>query len=77
MRYPKVNCPKCGRLLPASRDVTCGGRSFPFYTCPECVTRTTFMGAPAELSLTFLVGPDGRPTDPARPGGEIDMTPYE
>jgi endogenous inhibitor of DNA gyrase (YacG/DUF329 family) len=75
--YPTVSCPKCGRQLPADGEVSFGGSTLPVYSCPECVTRTTFMGERMELPLTFLIGPDGKAYDPANPGGEIDLTEYD
>jgi hypothetical protein len=30
-----------------------------------------------DLPLTFILGPDGRPFDPADPDGEIDLTKYD
>lgn len=53
-----------------------GGETIPVYTCPECVTRTMFLGEAMESPLTFIVGPDGRAYDPAHPDGEIDLTEY-
>lgn len=54
-----------------------GGSAAPVYSCPECVTRTTFLGERMELPLTFLIGPDGKACEPANPDGEIDLTRYE
>jgi hypothetical protein len=75
--YPKVECPKCGRLLPPDGEVTFRGAVIPTYCCPECVTRTTLMGESMELPLIFILGPDGRAFEPADPDGELDLTAYE
>lgn len=75
--HPVVRCPKCDRELPADGEISFAGMVIPTYCCPECVTRTTFMGEKMELPLMFIIGPDGRPYDPGNPDGEIDLTAYE
>jgi hypothetical protein len=72
--YPVIPCPKCGRELPAAGEMSFGGATIPVYTCPECVIRTTFMDERMELPLVFIIGPDGKPCDPASPDGKIDLT---
>jgi hypothetical protein len=74
MSYPNVACPKCGRTLAADGEITFAGVVLPVYCCPECVTRTDFMGERMELPLMFIIGPDGRAYDPANPDGQIDLT---
>ena len=63
--------------LAAEGELSFGGATIPVYSCPECVTRTTVLGERMELPLTFVIGPGGKPYDPARPDGEIDLTQYE
>ena len=75
--YPFVKCPKCNRELAADGEMQIGDVCLPTYQCPECVTRTKFLGETLELPLTFMIGPDGRAFDPADPDGEIDLTRYE
>jgi len=64
-------------VLPPGGEISLGAATIPVYQCPECVTRTTFLGEPMELPLTFIIGPDGNPYDPVNPDGEIDLTKYE
>jgi hypothetical protein len=72
---PPIPCPKCGRALPLA--IVFGGATIPVYCCPECVTRKEFTGERMELPLIFILGPDGKPCDPADPEGEIDLRQYE
>jgi hypothetical protein len=64
-------CPKCGRPLEPSGTVTTGDRELPVYQCDECLVMTTLFGEPVETALTFCVGPDGKPFDPATPDGRL------
>lgn len=64
-------CPKCGRALQQSGEAVVNGVSLPIFQCDECIVSTEFMGEPCELALTFAVGPDGKPFDPASPTGEL------
>jgi len=43
----------------------------PVYSCPDCITSTTFMCERVDQPLTFFVGIDGKPRDP------IDLTVFE
>ena len=75
--YPIIPCPKCGRALSADGEISFGSAATAVYSCPECVTRTDFLGEKMELPLTFIIGPDGKPCDPAAPDGAIDLTEYD
>lgn len=75
--HPTFPCPKCSRPLPADGEIAFAGVTIPTYCCPERVTRRSFMGKPMELPLMFIVGPDGKPNDPADPDGAIDLTQYD
>jgi hypothetical protein len=47
--------------------------SVPVYQCDECIVEVDFMGEKMELDLTFAVGPDGKPFDPADPEGKLPI----
>src|SRR5262245_60895338 len=64
-------CPKCGRTLEQSGEVVVHNVTLPIFQCDECIVVTDFMGEPFELALTFAVGQDGKPFDPASPTGEL------
>ena len=46
-------CPKCGRTLQPSGELTVGGRTLDVYQCDECLTRDDFAGEAFESALTF------------------------
>lgn len=58
-------CPKCGRLLVPSGELTIGDAVLPVYQCDECLLTRDVMGRPFELALTFTLDANGRPADPA------------
>ena len=61
-------CPKCGRVLEPSGEVSLsGGATFPVFQCDDCVVEVTFLGETTLVALTFAIGPDGKPFDPASP----------
>lgn len=70
--FPKVPCPKCGRPLSASGELTVGDSlGVPTYQCDECLVDVDFAGETLSVALTFAVGPDGQPFDPADPEGRL------
>jgi len=66
-------CPKCGRKLPKSGEATVAGQSFPVFQCDECLAQVEMFGEPVEVALTFAVGRDGKPFDPATPDGSLPI----
>jgi len=68
-RFP---CPKCARSLEPSGVMSLGGAELPVYQCDECLHKVEFMGEEIELPLTFAVGADGVPFDPADAAGPPD-----
>lgn len=66
-----VPCPKCGRPLQPSGTITTEGGEFPVYQCDECLVQTELFGERVEAALTFCVGEDGQPFDPASPDGKL------
>jgi hypothetical protein len=65
------HCPRCGRELEATGDLGGDGGDLPVYQCDACYVAVDLFGEPFVGSLTFCVGPDGRPFDPASPSGEL------
>jgi hypothetical protein len=65
--YPRVKCPRCGRMLEASGDLRVGELYTPVYTCPECISVAKIGNETMELPLCFAIDKDGRPFDPALP----------
>ena len=47
------------------------GGLLPVYSCPVCTVAASMFGEAMALPLTFAVGPDGKPFDPATPDGEL------
>ena len=83
---PRVPCPRCGRLLRAD-ELTIPGLyvdsvhddhvvAAPVYSCDRCVVRRRIFGPESELftvALSFMIGPDGQPMDPAAPDGVLRL----
>jgi hypothetical protein len=67
-RFP---CPKCNRSLESTGEVVVESQTCPVYQCDECMVPWTVEGQEFETALTFAVGPDGKPFDPASDGGEL------
>jgi uncharacterized Zn finger protein len=64
-------CPKCGRTLQPSGEITDEtGDTMLTYQCDECVKVVDVFGTPMELHLTFAVR-DGQAIDPAEPDGVL------
>jgi len=72
MDFPPFPCPKCTRLLSPAGVVSFAGHEFPTYQCDECIKTVDMFGEPTEVALTFCVGPDGKPFDPAEDEGDAD-----
>jgi hypothetical protein len=66
-------CPKCGRNLKQSGEVSIPetGKVFPSYQCDECIMTLPVGGEEMELPLTFLVNGNGVPFNPSLPGDGI------
>jgi hypothetical protein len=60
-------------MLDPSGVVTVDDRDLPVYQCDECTVPTDIGGERFDAALTFCVGEDGRPFDPASPDGEIQV----
>jgi hypothetical protein len=41
------------------------GAETPSYQCDECLQTVEMFGEKMEVALTFCIGPDGKPFDPA------------
>jgi hypothetical protein len=70
---PRFPCPKCNRKLEASGTILVDGVEIPLpmYQCDECLVNVELAGETVELALTFCVGTDGKPFDPAAPDGKL------
>lgn len=69
--YSPFPCPKCGRSLQPSGEITDEtGATYPTYQCDECIKVADVFGKKMELHLTFMVK-DGQPFDPAEPDGVL------
>jgi hypothetical protein len=70
-------CPKCGRILAQSGEmmVEADGAAIkvPVFQCDECLMTVDFLGEKEEVALTFAVGADGKPFDPASEDGTLDL----
>ena len=64
-------CPKCNRTLRLTGELTVGGRTFPAFSCDECIVDREFDGEMFPMSLTFCVDDKGQPFDPADPDGRL------
>lgn len=59
-------CPKCGRFLEQSGELTLpSGKSHPVYQCDDCTTIAEALGIKAEVALTFYVDENGRAQNPS------------
>jgi hypothetical protein len=62
-RFP---CPRCGRPLARSGEVTDPARGpCSVFQCDECLAVVPMYGEDVEVALTFAVDGDGRAFDPA------------
>jgi len=66
-------CPKCGRTLRRSGEVSVEGAVFPVFQCDECIAPVEIYGEPFETALTFAVDAQGKPFDPAGEGGDLPL----
>jgi hypothetical protein len=66
-------CPKCGRTLKRSGEVSVEGADYPVFQCDECLIQTEMFGEPFEVALTFAVDAHGKPFDPAAPDGKLRL----
>jgi hypothetical protein len=68
-------CPKCGRLLKQSGEVTVmpAGKVIPTFQCDECLVTADFCGEPFEMALTFALDESGQPFDPAAADGRLRL----
>jgi hypothetical protein len=64
-------CPKCGRRLRRSGEVTVEGAAFPVFQCDECIMPWTVEGEVFDTAYTFAVDAEGQPFDPATDSGEL------
>ena len=69
--HPNKPCPKCGRSLRPSGELSVDGVAVPTYQCDECLVEVDFLGERTEQALTFAVDAHGRVFDPADPDGEL------
>ena len=68
--FPEIHaCPRCGRLLLQSGEAVVEDFRLPVFQCDECRVEVDLAGDKAEAALTFTLDEDGRPFDPASPGG--------
>lgn len=65
-----ISCPKCTRMLQQSGEVTIDEDTYPIYQCDECLVNDPTFG---EVALTFAIGRDGKPFDPATPDGSLPI----
>jgi hypothetical protein len=66
-------CPKCGRTLQRSGEVTIEGADFPVFQCDECITPWTVEGEVFDSAFTFAVDAAGKPFDIAADDGELPL----
>ncbi len=72
-------CPKCGRPLEPSGETTTSDDSgrilerFTVYQCDECLVHEELFGERTEMALTFVLGRDGMPRDPADPDKPLNL----
>jgi hypothetical protein len=54
--------------------VTCEGEEMAVYQCDECIAPISLgAGETIDGALTFCIGKDGRPFDPASPDGKLQL----
>lgn len=71
---PSIPCPKCTRILPQSGVADCDGESFAVYQCDECLVPVDLGGGEMfDAALTFCIGKDGKPFDPASPDSRLPL----
>ena len=71
----KFPCRKCGRTLPRSGEVAVNGVELPVFQCDEGIVEAEMYGEQFETALTFAVGADGKPFDPATEDGDLHLLP--
>ena len=49
------------------------GHACPVFQCDECIAEVEMFGEMQEVALTFAVGPDGKPFDPAAEDGSLPI----
>jgi hypothetical protein len=58
-------CPKCGRTLEQSGEVTAGGHGpFPVFQCDDCIVDADVFGETFPVAYTFALDEQGRVFDP-------------
>jgi transcription elongation factor Elf1 len=62
-------CPRCGRSLNKSGEVTIEGETLPVFQCDQCIVSVSMFGTQVEAALTFAVDKNGRAFDPASEDG--------
>lgn len=74
-------CPRCGRELERNGVLSVEGHAVPLavFQCDHCRQPYDAEEArrpdPLMVHLTFVVGPDGRPFDPADPEADLSTPP--
>jgi hypothetical protein len=58
-------CPRCSKPLSPEGTLSIDGLECPLYQCDVCTVPWNFGGETFAAAYTFVVGPDGRPFDPA------------
>ena len=66
-------CPKCGRTLRRSGEVTIEGADFPVFQCDECMAPWEVEGQVFDTAFTFAVDAAGKPFDPAADDGQLPL----
>jgi ribosomal protein L37AE/L43A len=66
-------CPKCGRTLQQSGELSVEAVSVPTFQCDECLMTIDFSGETMEVALTFAVDAAGNAFDPADPEGKLRL----
>jgi hypothetical protein len=64
-----VPCPKCKRPLAQVGEVVVNGHAYPVYQSDndDCAVPWTVGDSVFPTAYTFIIGPDGKPHDPAAP----------
>lgn len=58
-------CPRCGRPLSPTGELSADGITCPVYQCDQCTQVVEVEGVPFTEAITFIIGPDGVPFNPA------------